>query len=83
MDRGGGSNGGPCYYTILGIRKDASISDIRTAYRKLAMVLNSVFVSNFDFVVYSVRDLCACASVFIRTPPFMIFLLRFASLLWC
>lgn len=41
MDRGGGSDGGSCYYTILGIRKDASFSDIRTAYRKLALVLNS------------------------------------------
>ncbi|KAA0048051.1 dnaJ-like protein subfamily B member 8 [Cucumis melo var. makuwa] len=37
MDRGGGSDGGACYYTILGIRKDASLSDIRTAYRKLAL----------------------------------------------
>ncbi|XP_043815032.1 dnaJ homolog subfamily C member 5 isoform X1 [Manihot esculenta] len=37
MDREGGSNGGSCYYTVLGIRRDASFSDIRTAYRKLAM----------------------------------------------
>ncbi|XP_023545333.1 dnaJ homolog subfamily B member 8-like [Cucurbita pepo subsp. pepo] len=37
MDRGGGSDGGACYYTILGIRKDASFSDVRTAYRKLAL----------------------------------------------
>ncbi|CAK7340579.1 unnamed protein product [Dovyalis caffra] len=37
MDREGGSNGGSCYYTILGIRRDASFSDIRSAYRKLAM----------------------------------------------
>ncbi|KAL6146519.1 PREDICTED: dnaJ homolog subfamily B member 3 [Fragaria vesca subsp. vesca] len=37
MDREGGSNGGSCYYSVLGIRKDASFSDIRTAYRKLAM----------------------------------------------
>ncbi|TKY61552.1 DnaJ-like subfamily B member 6 [Spatholobus suberectus] len=38
MDReGGGSDGGSCYYSVLGIRKDASSSDIRTAYRKLAM----------------------------------------------
>ncbi|KAL7205356.1 hypothetical protein ACSBR2_018326 [Camellia fascicularis] len=36
MDRGGGSDGS-CYYSILGIRKDASFSDIRTAYRKLAL----------------------------------------------
>lgn len=37
MDREGGSNGGSCYYTVLGIRRDASFSDIRTAYRRLAM----------------------------------------------
>ncbi|XP_057439034.1 uncharacterized protein LOC130730910 [Lotus japonicus] len=38
MDREGGSNGGgSCYYSVLGIRRDASSSDIRTAYRKLAM----------------------------------------------
>ncbi|XP_023536754.1 uncharacterized protein LOC111798035 [Cucurbita pepo subsp. pepo] len=37
MDRGGGSDGGSSYYAILGIRKDASLSEIRTAYRKLAL----------------------------------------------
>ncbi|KAK6233253.1 hypothetical protein SCA6_003326 [Theobroma cacao] len=37
MDREGGSHGGSCYYSVLGIRKDASFSDIRTAYRKLAL----------------------------------------------
>ncbi|XP_061371945.1 uncharacterized protein LOC133314478 [Gastrolobium bilobum] len=38
MDReGGGSNGGSCYYSILGIRRDASFCDVRAAYRKLAM----------------------------------------------
>uniref|UniRef100_A0A6M2FBT5 J domain-containing protein n=1 Tax=Populus davidiana TaxID=266767 RepID=A0A6M2FBT5_9ROSI len=37
MDREGGYKGGSCYYTILGIRRDASFSDIRSAYRKLAM----------------------------------------------
>ncbi|PON89523.1 Terminal organelle assembly protein [Trema orientale] len=37
MDREGRSNGGSCYYAVLGIRKDASFSDVRTAYRKLAM----------------------------------------------
>ncbi|KAF5739999.1 DnaJ heat shock N-terminal domain-containing family protein [Tripterygium wilfordii] len=37
MDREGGSSGGSCYYSVLGIRKDASFSDVRTAYRKLAM----------------------------------------------
>ncbi|XWS42341.1 hypothetical protein CRYUN_Cryun16bG0006300 [Craigia yunnanensis] len=36
MDRGG-SHGGSCYYSVLGISKDASFSDIRIAYRKLAL----------------------------------------------
>lgn len=36
---GRGSNVRSSYYSVLGIRKDASVSDIRTAYRKLAMVL--------------------------------------------
>ncbi|PHT99009.1 DnaJ -like protein subfamily B member 6 [Capsicum chinense] len=36
MDREGGSSGS-CYYSVLGIRKDASYSDIRSAYRKLAL----------------------------------------------
>ncbi|XP_010528919.1 PREDICTED: dnaJ homolog subfamily B member 6-like isoform X2 [Tarenaya hassleriana] len=33
----GGSNVGSSYYKVLGIRQDASFSDIRTAYRKLAL----------------------------------------------
>ncbi|CAN0914108.1 Chaperone protein DnaJ [Linum grandiflorum] len=40
MDREGGSNGvvgQSSYYSVLGIRKDASSSDIRSAYRRLAM----------------------------------------------
>lgn len=38
MDREGGSDAGSyCYYSVLGIRKDASFSDIRSAYRKLAL----------------------------------------------
>lgn len=37
MDRGGGS-GKACYYSVLEIAKDASFSDVRAAYRKLAMV---------------------------------------------
>lgn len=36
MDREGGS-GESCYYSILGIQKDASSSQIRSAYRKLAL----------------------------------------------
>ncbi|XP_044499422.1 chaperone protein DnaJ-like [Mangifera indica] len=34
---GGSTAGSSCYYSVLGIRKDASFSDIRSAYRKLAM----------------------------------------------
>ncbi|PWA66194.1 dnaJ domain-containing protein [Artemisia annua] len=30
-------DGSSCYYSVLGIRKDASSSDIRSAYRKLAL----------------------------------------------
>ncbi|KAE8678121.1 NAC domain-containing protein 2-like [Hibiscus syriacus] len=37
MDREGGSHGGSCYYSVLGIRKGASFSDVCTSYRKLAM----------------------------------------------
>lgn len=38
MEREGGSNGDrSCYYSVLGVRKDASFSDIRSAYRKLAL----------------------------------------------
>ncbi|KAG9129788.1 hypothetical protein Leryth_016000 [Lithospermum erythrorhizon] len=36
MEREGGSSGS-CYYSVLGIRNDASFSDIRSAYRKLAL----------------------------------------------
>ncbi len=34
---GGGSGGASCYYRILGVRKDDASTDIRAAYRKLAM----------------------------------------------
>ncbi|XP_044476374.1 dnaJ homolog subfamily B member 8-like [Mangifera indica] len=34
---GGSTAGSSCYYSVLGLRKDASFSDIRSAYRKLAM----------------------------------------------
>uniref|UniRef100_A0A2N9IX52 J domain-containing protein n=1 Tax=Fagus sylvatica TaxID=28930 RepID=A0A2N9IX52_FAGSY len=36
MDREGGYNSNG-FYSVLGIRKEASFSDIRTAYRKLAL----------------------------------------------
>jgi len=32
------SEGGPCYYSVLGLCKQASDSEIRDAYRKLALV---------------------------------------------
>lgn len=35
---GGGGASACCYYALLGIRKNASATDIRTAYRRLAMV---------------------------------------------
>ncbi|CAN6301195.1 unnamed protein product [Urochloa humidicola] len=34
---GGGGASACCYYAMLGIRKNASPTDIRTAYRRLAM----------------------------------------------
>ncbi|PIA61182.1 hypothetical protein AQUCO_00300602v1 [Aquilegia coerulea] len=37
MDREGGGSDGSCYYSVLGVRKDASSSEIRSAYRKLAL----------------------------------------------
>ncbi|CAA2976399.1 Hypothetical predicted protein [Olea europaea subsp. europaea] len=37
MDREGGGSKGSCYYSVLGIRRDASFSDIRSAYHKLAL----------------------------------------------
>ncbi|KAJ4817186.1 hypothetical protein LUZ62_029752 [Rhynchospora pubera] len=37
MDSGGAGSNGSCYYSLLGLRKNASSSDIRTAYRKLAL----------------------------------------------
>ena len=47
MDTGAGAGSGNasgggasvcCYYALLGIRKNASATDIRAAYRRLAMV---------------------------------------------
>ncbi|TXG65259.1 hypothetical protein EZV62_006534 [Acer yangbiense] len=46
MDREGVSNGGSpssSYYTVLGIRKEASFSDVRSAYRKLAMTKRAMY----------------------------------------
>ncbi|KAF9607198.1 hypothetical protein IFM89_033405 [Coptis chinensis] len=37
MDREVGGSDRSCYYTVLGVRKDASFSEIRYAYRKLAL----------------------------------------------
>lgn len=37
MDQEGGSDDGPCYYSVLGVRRDAASSEIRSAYRKLAL----------------------------------------------
>ncbi|KAJ4957026.1 hypothetical protein NE237_013809 [Protea cynaroides] len=36
MDGEGGFDGS-CYYSVLGVRRDASFSEIRSAYRKLAL----------------------------------------------
>ena len=73
MDRGGGSDGGACYYTILGIRKDASFSDVRTAYRKLALVLNSVF----DLIVlkFDISRLFFLSQIFSRNEIWRSFVL--------
>lgn len=43
----GGSNVRSSYYNVLGIRKDASVSDVRAAYRKLAMVPSSTAPSKY------------------------------------
>ncbi|XP_008784398.1 dnaJ homolog subfamily B member 3-like isoform X2 [Phoenix dactylifera] len=37
MDADGAGSDGSCYYSLLGIRRNASSSDIRTAYRKQAL----------------------------------------------
>ncbi|KAH7676478.1 DnaJ domain-containing protein [Dioscorea alata] len=37
MDPTGAPSGGSCYYSCLGIRPSASSSEIRAAYRKLAL----------------------------------------------
>ncbi|WOK96094.1 hypothetical protein Cni_G04801 [Canna indica] len=37
MDASGANSGGSCYYSLLGIRRNASASDIRAAYRRLAL----------------------------------------------
>lgn len=50
MDREGGSNGS-CYYSVLGIRKESSFSDIRTAYRKLALVFFKFFFPSLDILI--------------------------------
>ncbi|RVW97891.1 hypothetical protein CK203_021240 [Vitis vinifera] len=52
MDPEGGS-AGSCYYSVLGIRRDASSSDIRTAYRKLALVRLPSPKPSFSFLSFS------------------------------
>lgn len=37
----------PCYYSVLGLRKQASATEIRDAYRKLALVKFSSYVVPF------------------------------------
>ncbi|PHT53289.1 hypothetical protein CQW23_07751 [Capsicum baccatum] len=51
MDREGGSSGS-CYYSVLGILKDASCSDIRPSYRKLALDL-AFPISRIVMLVYA------------------------------
>lgn len=36
------------YYSILGVNVDSSVEEIRRAYRKLAMVSSSLFLSGID-----------------------------------
>ncbi|XP_072982806.1 uncharacterized protein [Typha latifolia] len=37
MEADGARSNGSCYYSLLGVRKNASVADIRAAYRKLAL----------------------------------------------
>ncbi|KAJ3683658.1 hypothetical protein LUZ60_013885 [Juncus effusus] len=37
MEAGGAGSNGSCYYSLLGLRKNASPSDVRAAYRKQAL----------------------------------------------
>lgn len=53
MDREGGSNRS-CYYSILGIRKGSSFSEIRSAYRKLALV--SFCLCFFDWLIVNFEN---------------------------
>lgn len=49
MDREGGSKApSHCFYSVLGIRQDASFSDVRSAYRKLALVISLSPSLNFN-----------------------------------
>lgn len=50
---GGSNNRSNSYYNVLGIRKDASVSDIRTAYRKLAMVLDT-----YTYILCNLKYIC-------------------------
>ena len=42
------SEAGPCYYSVLGLCKQASDSEIRGAYRKLALVKFMLVIFLFD-----------------------------------
>lgn len=76
MDREGGSNGGSCYYAVLGIRKDASFSDVRTAYRKLALV----FTKNTSLLKLRFDDRrLILISLFLKIPQLFLLVLCFVK----
>lgn len=75
MDRGGGSSGGSCYYSVLGLRKDAAFSDIKAAYRKLAMVCSNSCACAINRCVKSVRS-----SEFVLLLIFLVFVSFFPLL---